>query len=80
MSPRKPDPARDYDTAAFRAFCAAYGIDTQVVPSTTGRPNVRLDRAALEKLRDTAADHGAIAIAAAIDEALAAHPNDGGPS
>jgi hypothetical protein len=68
-------PARAFDTAGFRAICAAYGIDTQVVAWGAG---VRLDRKGLEQLRDTAAAHGAIAIAAAIAEAIAGRSNEGG--
>lgn len=75
-----PDPVPAFDTAAVRAAFAGMGIDTEVIPAAPGQPGVRLDREGLEKLRDAASAHGAIAIAAAIDIALAERPDDGGLS
>lgn len=80
MNPRNDPDRPDLSPADIRAVLAGLGVDTQTVTNADGHPNVRLDREGLEKLRDQAAAHGAVAIAAAIDIALAEQLDDGGLS
>ncbi|MEY2243194.1 hypothetical protein AB8A21_09660 [Streptomyces sp. BF23-18] len=67
----RTNPDDRFNVSGFRAFCAQLGIDTEVRTTADGLPDVHLDRAGLEKLRDAASEHGAFTIAAAIDIALA---------
>lgn len=49
----------EFSVAQWKAVCAAAGAEVEVVTDAFGRPDVRLDRPAMERLRDYAAEIGA---------------------
>lgn len=55
----------------FRSICARLGIETPVVTDTFGRTDVAIDRAGMEKIRDTARATGFDDLADGIDRMLA---------
>jgi hypothetical protein len=54
----------EFSVAEWKAVCAAAGADIEVATDTFGRPDVRIDRTAMERLRDYAAQIGADDMAA----------------
>jgi hypothetical protein len=54
----------EFSVAEWKAVCAAAGADIEVATDTFGRPDVRLDRTAMERLRDYATQIGADDMAA----------------
>jgi len=54
----------EFSVAQWKAVCAAAGAEVEVVTDAFGRPDVRLDRTAMERLRDYAAQIGAADMAA----------------
>lgn len=55
----------------IRSICTRLGIETPVVTDAFGRTDVLLDRAAMEKIRDTARATGFPELADGIDGMLA---------
>lgn len=60
----------EFSVAEWKAVCAAAGADIEVATDTFGRPDVRLDRTAMERLRDYAAQIGADDMAAFFNDRL----------
>lgn len=54
----------EFSVAEWKAVCAAAGAEVEVVTDAFGRPDVRLDRTAMERLRDYATRIGATDTAA----------------
>jgi hypothetical protein len=46
----------EFSVAQWKALCAAAGAEVHVITDTFGRPDIRLDRAAMERLRDFATE------------------------
>lgn len=59
----------------IRDICTRLGIETPVVTDTFGRTDVAIDRAGMEKIRDTARTTGFHELAAGIDELLRRGPS-----
>jgi hypothetical protein len=58
----------------IRGICARLGIETPIVTDAFGRPTAAIDRAGMEKIRDTARATGFPELADGIDAMLAASP------
>lgn len=54
----------------LRGICAQLGVETPVVTDAFGRTDVLIDRAAMEKIRDTARAAGFPELADGIDQML----------
>lgn len=53
----------EFSVAQWRSICAAAGVDVQVTTDTFGRPDVRIDRPGMERLRDFAQSLGQFEVA-----------------
>lgn len=59
----------------IRSICAQLGIETPLVTDAFGRPTVAIDRAGMEKIRDTARATGFPELADGIDQLLGRGPS-----
>ncbi|MEV7387201.1 hypothetical protein [Streptomyces sp. NPDC091215] len=62
----------NFSVEQWKHVAAMLGVDVTVTTDTFGRPDVRLDRAAMERFRDAALAHGFPDIAGVFSRALAA--------